>query len=261
MDDAEISALPTCRLQPAGTTAASAWRRRRIMAGVRGMGLALRGVTIGRLEEEQMNTIPANLRPAGNARTLTRVSRQTQLYGVVAPYAIGLSDSACALSVRNLNQVLADTMTLRDLYKKHHWQVSGPSFYSLHLLFDKHHGEQAALVDQLAERVQMLGGVSIAMAHDVAEATRIPRAPRGREEVSDELSRLLRAHEIVLTEVRAFARHAADAGDDGTNALLVSGVIRTNEMQVWFLAEHVIDPAATRADSASAAGRTHDTLA
>jgi starvation-inducible DNA-binding protein len=222
------------------------------MAGVRGMGLALRGVMIGRLEEEQMNTIPANLRPTGQARTLTRVSRQTQLYGVVAPYTIGLSDSACALGVRNLNQVLADTMTLRDLYKKHHWQASGPSFYALHLMFDKHYGEQAALVDQLAERVQMLGGVSIAMAHDVAETTRIPRAPRGREEVSDQLSRLLHAHEIVVTEARAFARHATDAGDDGTNDLLVSGVIRTNEMQVWFLAEHTLDPAA---------GRTHDTPA
>lgn len=199
-----------------------------------------------------MNTIPANLRPTGQARTLTRVSRQTQLYGVVAPYTIGLSDSACALGVRNLNQVLADTMTLRDLYKKHHWQASGPSFYALHLMFDKHYGEQAALVDQLAERVQMLGGVSIAMAHDVAETTRIPRAPRGREEVSDQLSRLLHAHEIVVTEARAFARHATDAGDDGTNDLLVSGVIRTNEMQVWFLAEHTLDPAA---------GRTHDTPA
>ena len=199
-----------------------------------------------------MNTIPANLRPSGQARTLTRVSRQTQLYGVVAPYAIGLNDSACALGVRNLNQVLADTMTLRDLYKKHHWQVSGPSFYALHLMFDKHYSQQAALVDQLAERVQMLGGVSIAMAHDVAETTRIPRAPRGREEVSDQLSRLLHAHEIVVTEARAFARHATDAGDDGTNDLLVSGVIRTNEMQVWFLAEQARDPAA---------GRTHDTQA
>jgi starvation-inducible DNA-binding protein len=125
-------------------------------------------------------------------------------------------------------------------------------------LYDKHHGEQAALVDQLAERVQMLGGVSIAMSHDVVEATRIPRAPRGREEVSDQLSRLLRAHEIVLTEARTFARHAADAGDDGTNDLMVSGVIRTNEMQVWFLAEHLADPSAMSPEArpaASASGR------
>src|SRR5262249_20854992 len=142
----------------------------------------------------------------------TVTSGETQAFGSVAPYPIALSEMACAASVTNLNQLLADTMTLRDLYKKHHWQVSGPSFHSLHLLFDKHHSEQAALVDALAERVQMLGGVSIAMSQDVAETTRIPRAPRGREEVSAELSRLLRAHEVVLREARTFARCAAEAG-------------------------------------------------
>jgi starvation-inducible DNA-binding protein len=185
-------------------------------------------------------------RAIGHARPLTTVARETQPYGSLAPYRIALSTTTCALSVRNLNQLLADTMTLRDLYKKHHWQVAGPSFYSLRLLFDKHHGEQAALVDQLAERVQQLGGVSIAMSHDVAETTRIPPAPRGREDVASQLSRLLRAHELVLAEARTFARQAADAGDDGTNDLLVSEVIRTNEMQVWFVAEHLVDPAAMR---------------
>jgi starvation-inducible DNA-binding protein len=189
---------------------------------------------------------PTEVRPIGHARLLASVGRETQLYGSIAPYPIGLSDAVCAASVGNLNQLLADTMTLRDLYKKHHWQVAGPTFYSLHLLFDKHHGEQAALVDQLAERVQQLGGVSIAMSHDVAETTRIPRAPRGREDVASQLSRLLRAHELVLAEARTFARQAADAGDDGTNDLLVSEVIRTNEMQVWFVAEHLVDPAAMR---------------
>jgi starvation-inducible DNA-binding protein len=180
-------------------------------------------------------------------RSLTIASpRETQPYGSIATYRIALSDMACTASVTNLNQLLADTMTLRDLYKKHHWQVSGPTFYSLHLLFDKHHGEQAALVDALAERIQVLGGVSIAMSHDVAETTRIPRAPRGREDVSAQLSRLLRAHETVLQEARTFARDAAEAGDDGTNDLLVSEVIRTNEMQVWFVAEHLADPSAPR---------------
>ena len=177
----------------------------------------------------------------------TVAPRETQAFGSIAPYRIALSEMACAASVTNLNQVLADTMTLRDLYKKHHWQVSGPMFHSLHLLFDKHYAEQAALVDALAERVQMLGGVCIAMSQDVTEMTRIPRAPRGREDVTAELSRLLRAHEIVLREARTFARCAAEAGDDGSNDLLVSEVIRTNEMQVWFVAEHLIDPAMPRA--------------
>ena len=208
-----------------------------------------------------MNTKPhTELRGIGHARPLTSIARETQRYGQIAPYPVALSETVCATSVRNLNQLLADTMTLRDLYKKHHWQVSGPSFYSLHLLFDKHHGELAALVDQLAERVQLLGGVSIAMSHDVAETTRIPRAPRGREDVSAELSRLLRAHEIVLTEARTFAREAAEAGDDGTNDLLVSDVIRTQEMQVWFVAEHLADPSAARGDSAADRSRTFDSI-
>jgi starvation-inducible DNA-binding protein len=144
-------------------------------------------------------------------------------------------------SVEDLNQILADTMTLRDLYKKHHWQVAGGSFYQLHRLFDKHFEEQVKLIDDIAERIQLLGGLSIAMAADVAETTRVPRPPRGREEAPVQLSRLLEAHEIVIGEIRHAAKAAADHGDDGTNDLLVSGVLRTNELQVWFLAEHLVD--------------------
>jgi starvation-inducible DNA-binding protein len=146
----------------------------------------------------------------------------------------------CAKSIENLNQLIADTMTLRDMYKKHHWQVAGPTFYQLHLLFDKHHGEQDELVDTIAERIQLLGGISIAMAADVAETTLIQRPPRGREEVPVQISRLLDAHEIILKEARSMAGQADESGDDGTNDLIVSDVIRSNELQVWFLAEHLV---------------------
>ena len=142
-------------------------------------------------------------------------------------------------SIEDLNQLLADTLALRDLYKKHHWQISGPAFYQLHLLFDKHAGEQGDLADAVAERVQTLGGVSLAATHDVAETTLVPRPPRDREAPQDQMMRLLHAHEIVLEEARAFARAATDAGDDGTNDLLVSQVIRTNELQAWFVGEHL----------------------
>jgi starvation-inducible DNA-binding protein len=169
---------------------------------------------------------------------------ETQPYGHLIRMPIALAESACKESVDNLNQVLADTMTLRDLYKKHHWQVSGPDFYQLHLLFDKHYAEQAALIDAVAERIQLLGGVSIAMAPDVAAMTLIPRPPKGRESVPVQISRLLHAHEIVLKEARTMARLAAESGDDGTNDVLVSDVIRTNELQVWFVAEHVVDTSA-----------------
>jgi starvation-inducible DNA-binding protein len=167
--------------------------------------------------------------------------RELQRYGTVVSMPIALDAAVRGASVETLNQLLVDTMTLRDLYKKHHWQVSGPTFYQLHLLFDKHFDEQSELVDAIAERIQALGGVSIAMAHDVAEMTLIPRPPRGRDEVPVQIARLLHAHEIVLKEARAIARQAAEAGDDGTNDLLVSDVIRTNERQVWFVAEHLVD--------------------
>ena len=183
------------------------------------------------------------------ARPLARQqAHEIQPFGEVVHMPIALSQNAARDSVTNLNQVLADTITLRDLYKKHHWQAAGPTFYSLHLLFDKNYEEQNELVDDLAERVQMLGGVSIALAADVAETTIVPRAPKGREEVPVQISRLLHAHEIVLKEARTMARQAAEAGDDGTNDLLVSDVIRTNEKQVWFVSEHLVDVPLVKAD-------------
>src|ERR1700737_3926735 len=180
-------------------------------------------------------------------------AREIQPYGKIAKLPIALDERACAASVENLNQVLADTITLRDLYKKHHWQVAGHTFYQLHLLFDKHYEEQAELVDAIAERIQLLGGISIAMAADVAETTIIPRPPRGREEVPVQNSRLLEAHEFLLKEARTMAEQADKVGDAGTNDLLVSQVIRTNELQVWFVAEHVVDVPAVRADQAKGA--------
>ena len=178
-----------------------------------------------------------------------QTGHEIQPYGHLIRMPIALAESACKESVDNLNQLLADTMTLRDLYKKHHWHVSGPTFYQLHLLFDKHYAEQAKLVDAIAERIQVLGGVSLAMAADVAETTIIPRPPKGRESVPMQISRLLHAHEIVLKETRAMARLATEHGDDGTNDLLVSDVIHTNELQVWFVSQHVVDVPLVRADA------------
>jgi starvation-inducible DNA-binding protein len=164
---------------------------------------------------------------------------EIQKYGTVVHRPISLDHKARLASVDDLNLILADTMTLRDMYKKHHWQVSGPTFYQLHLLFDKHFGEQVEIVDVLAERVQTLGGVAIAMAHDVAETTRITRPPRGREDVAMQLFRLLQAHEVIIDAAREGARAAAARGDDGTNDLLLSEVLRPNELQVWFVSEQI----------------------
>src|ERR1700719_1700226 len=164
-----------------------------------------------------------------------------QEFGTVYPVPIGLGENVRAAGTNALNQLLADTMVLRDLYKKHHWQVSGATFYQLYLLFDKHYAEQVELMDGLAERITSLGGVPLAAPHDVAEASTIARPPKGRESVPAQITRLLDAHEQILVQSRKAAREASENGDDGTNDLIVSDVIRTNEMHVFFLAEHLAD--------------------
>jgi starvation-inducible DNA-binding protein len=182
-------------------------------------------------------------------------AREIQPYGTVSHLLpLELEEPVRLEMTAQLNQLLADTMTIRDLYKRSHWQVAGPTFYQLHLLYDKHYDEQVELVDSIAERIQLLGGVSLAMAADVAETTQIERPPRGREEVPVQLSRLLNAHQIIIREVRTLARRASTLGDDGTNDLVVSEVLRTNELQAWFLSEHLVNVPLVMADNARIGG-------
>jgi starvation-inducible DNA-binding protein len=175
--------------------------------------------------------------------------REIQAFGTVRQFPVALSCESRKYSCEWLNRILADTQILYALYKKHHWLVRGVTFYQLHLLLDKHAREQLELVDDLAERVQTLGGIAVGDPRHIAELTGIPRAPNGAEEVPAMLSRLLEAHEIILKESHDAAARAAELGDDGTNDLLVSGVIRTGELQAWFLAEHLVDTPLVHADA------------
>lgn len=164
-----------------------------------------------------------------------------QPFGTVRQFPLGLSADARLYSCERLNMILANTQILHALYKKHHWLMRGPTFYQLHLLLDKHADEQLELVDTIAERVQTLGGVAVGDPRHVAEITAIARPPNGAEEVPAMLSRLLEAHETILVDAHDAAARAAEMGDDGTNDLLVSDVIRTGELQAWFIAEHLVD--------------------
>jgi len=196
---------------------------------------------------------------AGNHAKVTAQPRLHQRAKLIQEYGtvthalpLDLTEPVRLEMTEQLNQLLADTITLRDLYKKSHWQVAGATFYQLHLLFDKHYGEQAELVDAIAERIQTLGGISLAMAPDVAETTRIERPPRGREEAPVQISRLLDAHQIIIEQCRPLIRRSSDLGDDGTNDLIVSQVLRKNEMQIWFLSEHLVEVPLVKAENEAA---------
>jgi starvation-inducible DNA-binding protein len=179
----------------------------------------------------------ANVAPHWHAH-----AKEIQKYGtVVEDMPHPLSAKVRAEMVGQLNQLLADSIALRDMYKKHHWQVTGPTFYQLHLLFDKHFDEQVEMVDTIAERVQLLGGVTIAMGGDVAEVTRIQKPPRGREEVPVQISRLLEAHKIIIQSCLDISELADKAGDQGTNDLVISDILRPNELQSWFIGQHLVE--------------------
>src|SRR6266540_2055093 len=147
---------------------------------------------------------------------------EIQRFGTIRDLPIALDHKARTTSCQVLNQTLADSIILYNLYKKHHWLVRGHTFYQLHLLLDKHASEQLALVDLMAERVQTLGGIAVADPRHVAEITNVPRARKGADQ-------------------------ADQVGDQGTNDILVSDVLRTNELQTWFVAEHLVDTPAVKA--------------
>ena len=192
-------------------------------------------------------------RPSSNGRRHTTTTRRSpdprldarsgeiQRYGTLRRLPIGLPDKARSGSSELLNEILADSMVLTSLYKKHHWLVAGPTFYQLHLLFDKHYEEQNELVDLLAERVQSLGGIAVGDLRHAAELTTIPRPPDGAEDVARMIDRTLPAHEIVIEKVRAAITATEESEDWGTNDLLMGDVLRRHELQVWFIAEHVVD--------------------
>jgi starvation-inducible DNA-binding protein len=169
------------------------------------------------------------------------LGREVQPFAEMRALPIGLDESVRTASCELLNEILADTTVLYALYKKHHWNVAGPTFYQLHLLFDKHAEEQLELVDLLAERVQTLGGIAVGDPRHAAELTTIERPPDGAEDVPAMITRLLRAHEEIIGKVCDGIEKTEKSKDWGSNDILMSDVLRRHELQVWFIGEHLVD--------------------
>jgi starvation-inducible DNA-binding protein len=172
---------------------------------------------------------------------LHQKGQEIQSFGTLIDLPIALPQESRSESCELLNQLLADTITLYFLYKKHHWLVRGETFYQLHLLLDKFADEQAELVDEIAERIQQLGGIAVADPRHVAEMTQIERPPNGAEPVPVMLSRLLEAHECVIRDAREGVEKTEENSDSTTNDLLASRVLPINETQVWYIASHLVD--------------------
>lgn len=173
--------------------------------------------------------------------TYAKLGDEVQRFDAMRTLPIGLDESVRRESCTILNEILADSTILYALYKKAHWNVAGPTFYQLHLLFDKHAEEQLELIDELAERVQALGGIAVGDPRHAAELTTIDRAPDGAEDVPAQITRLLGAHETIIDKVREGIETTEESKDWGSNDLLMGDVLRRHELQVWFIGEHLVD--------------------
>lgn len=172
---------------------------------------------------------------------LQQRSREIQAENQIRSLPLGLPEEAIGQSVTMLNQLLADSNALYTLYKKHHWQVAGPTFYELHRLFDKHAGEILTSIDLIGERIQTLGGVSSGMPFDVAERTKIERPPAGIESIPAMLARTVNGHTTVICIIREGIELTERNKDYGTNDLLMSDLLRMHELQTWFVSQHLIE--------------------
>ncbi|MEK6439179.1 Dps family protein [Pseudonocardia sp. T1-2H] len=109
-------------------------------------------------------------------------------------------------------------------------------------------GSCPSLIDEVAERIQTLGGVAVGDPRHVAEITELQRPPDGAEDVPSMLSRLLEGHEIIIGVLREAIEKTDENGDAGTNDLLTGTVLRRHEMHTWFVAEHLVDVPVVRED-------------
>jgi starvation-inducible DNA-binding protein len=162
-----------------------------------------------------------------------------QEFGALAPVRIGLAEDVRSKSVRALNRLLAHTMAMRDAYKKAHWQYRAPPSTSCTCCSTSTTTEQVEIMDAIAERVQTLGGVTFALAQDVMPPNRISHRaarPRKRQRAAGAPAGRPRDHPARSPSAGARGRRS---GDDGTNDLIVSQVVRSNELQSWFIVQHL----------------------
>ncbi len=135
--------------------------------------------------------------------------------------------------VNQLNQVLSDLQVVYQNLRTMHWLVKGANFYQLHKLYEELYTETAETVDEVAERILMLGGIPLHTYSDylkTAKVAVVTAVPNGMES----LKITVENQESLLTMYREVISEAASLNDEGTVALM-SGLISTTEKKLWML--------------------------
>ena len=146
---------------------------------------------------------------------------------------IGISADDRAHIADGLGNLLADTYTLYLKTHNYHWNVTGPMFTTLHLLFEQHYTEMAIAVDTIAERIRALGSFAPGSYKAYAARTHISE----EEDVPAALEmarRLVDGHETVIRTARSLVERCAKASDEATLDLLTQR-LQLHEKTAWML--------------------------
>ncbi len=141
-------------------------------------------------------------------------------------------------SIALLNQHLADTADLYSQTKQAHWNVKGPQFYQLHLLFDTLAGEVEEYIDMIAERGTALGGTAHGTVRMSAAASRLPEYPLDAVEGRQHVEALSARYATLVKSSRA-AIDTANAFGDADTADLFTEISRGLDKSLWFLEAHL----------------------
>ncbi len=141
-------------------------------------------------------------------------------------------------SIELLNQQLADSLDLYSQTKQAHWNVKGPDFYQLHLMFDEHAAHVVGWIDLIAERAVTLGGYATGTVRMSADASRLPEYPIDVTKGLDHVSALVERWSAYAASTRAGIDIADEAGDKDTADLLTE-ISRQVDMDLWFQEAHL----------------------
>jgi starvation-inducible DNA-binding protein len=146
---------------------------------------------------------------------------------------IGISKQDRGNIAQGLKRLLADSYTLYLQTHNFHWNVTGPQFRELHLMFEEHYTELATAVDEIAERIRTLDVAAPGTYRAFAELSSITEI-EGVPQAGEMVEILTRSHEQVVRTCREVLTPAQQAGDEST-AALVSDRMRVHEKTAWML--------------------------
>ncbi len=150
---------------------------------------------------------------------------------------IGLDKAKITLLADKLNNLLANYMMFYQNTRGLHWNIKGDKFFELHLKFEELYTNLLLKVDEVAERILTLGAIPLHTFEDYKSTSKI-KSVKNLSDGKKGIQTILDAFEIVIIEQRELLNLSADAGDEGTNALM-SDYIREQEKLVWMYSSYL----------------------